>query len=272
MPQPTVTQRVRTFLAEEGVRLEPWTTLDDTYARLYALLDERRDDPEFWTPLGKLLGELAAKAGSASAELLCRTEVERLTADLRRALPGRRASGEIRPLADFTASLGAPVLCAFLLLGLAAAAGCSGSGAASAGSTATERSIPAPAAQDASPPKESPPPVPTTWFDGCTLSQECVLWRSIDRAALGDEDKRALCSCFSSLDSIWTSRLTALFRDGRPAEIAKALEEMVACCGAEDKVTDKACADVSRLQRTVLKRMTPPAEVGAPLYKGVCFG
>jgi hypothetical protein len=288
MLQPTVTQRVRAFLDAEGARLAPWATLDDTYARLYALLAERRDDPGFWAPLGKLMGALAAEAAATSsasvAELLGRAEIERLTAELRRALPGRSPDGAIRPLAEFTAALAAPALCAFLLLGLAAAAaGCTGIEEASAGPAPPPREIPAvvpPAGEPAPPAQLSPPDekaapeaaaADAAWFDGCALPEKGLLWRSIDRAALGAEDKRALCDCFSALDRRWTNRLTYLFRNGKPTEIAKALEEMVACCAAEDKAADAACGKVAKTHAAVQERTSSVQVVGHALYKGVCF-
>jgi hypothetical protein len=98
-----------------------------------------------------------------------------------------------------------------------------------------------------------------------------VLRRSIARAALADADKRALCGCFAQLDKRWTSRLTYLFRNGKPAEIAKALEEMVACCAAEDRAADAACRDVNRIHGKVQERAAMMS-MGGVLYKGVAFG
>jgi hypothetical protein len=279
MLQPTVTQRVRAFLIAEGVRLEPWTSLDETYARLYALLAARRDDPAFWPPLGALLEDLAAEA--ADAELLTETEIEHLAADLRRALPGCGPKSDLAPLADFTAALGAPVLCGFLLLGLAASAGCSGSEEASAAPLPTPSPsaevVAAPAVEAALPAQVAPPAAPAAaavdakWFEGCALSQTGVLWRSIDRAALDDGDKRALCDCFTALDRRWTNRLTYLFRNAKPTEIAKALEEMVACCAADDRATDAACGEVAKTHSIVQQRNASTMVVGQALYKGVCF-
>jgi len=281
MLQPTVTQRVRTFLIAEGARLEPWTSLDETYARLYALLAARRDEPAFWPSLGALLEELSAEA-APFAELLTGTEIERLTADLRRALPGGGTRSGLAPLADFTAALGAPVLCGFLLLGLAAVAGCSGSdeaGAAPQEPPAASAAAPLAPVESAPPPQIAPPIAPavapappeTEWFDGCTLERKGVLWRSIDRAALGDADKRALCGCVVALDKRWTKRLSFLFRNARPTEIAKVLEEMVDCCAAEDMAADAACADVAKTHGNVQRRVASTMVVGGALYKGVCF-
>jgi len=286
MLQPTVTQRVRAFLAAEGAQLDPWTTLDETYARLYSLLAARRDDPGFWAPLERLLGEVAAEAamfaspsGAAPvAELLGRADIERLTADLKRALPAGREAASARSLADFTAALGAPVLCAFLLLGLAASAGCSTqqeAGTAPSPTPEASAAVAPPVIEPDSLPEAAAPAAPAlpgpAWFDGCSLGHKGVLWRSIDRAALGDDDKRSLCACFAELDGRWTNRLSFLFRNGRPAEIAKALEAMVDCCAAEDKAANRTCADVTKTHAAVQQRNAIGVGFGAALYKGVCF-
>ncbi len=275
MLHPTVTQRVRTFLDAEGVRLAPWTTLDETYGRLYGLLAARRDEQAFWPSLGALLASLqddvAGEAKALSvAELLGRDEIERLVADLRRALPGD--GHERGPVIDFTASLAAPALCGFLLLGLAASAGCSTPNA-NDGNAAPPPAAPPPAAVVApiAPLPAKPKPVDAAWFDGCALDHRGTLWRHIDRAALGDAEKRALCDCFDDLDARWTGRLSFLFRNARPAEVAKVLEEMVACCEAEDKAADASCRDVGKTETAVRRRLAP-VEMGGVLYKGVAFG
>jgi hypothetical protein len=127
---PTITQRVRTFLAGQGAELRPWSGLQETYDQLYGLLRQRRQDPEFWLPLKGLLREVVASAAdsqrqgpasSVHAELLASWKVDELVDELRDALPDDATSAR----ADFTRSLSTAVLGGFLLLGLAAA-GCSG--------------------------------------------------------------------------------------------------------------------------------------------------
>jgi hypothetical protein len=127
---PTITQRVRTFLADQGAELRPWSGLQETYDELYVLLRQRRRDPEFWQPLKGLLQEVVASAadsqrrgqgGSAQAELLASWRVDELLDELRDAVPDDASSAR----ADFTRSLSTAVLGGFLLLGLAAA-GCGG--------------------------------------------------------------------------------------------------------------------------------------------------
>jgi hypothetical protein len=124
---PTVTQRVRAFLADQGAELRPWSGLQETYDQLYGLLRKRRQDPEFWAPLKGLLREVVASAAdsqmasTAHAELLASWKVDELVDELRDALPADASSART----DFTRSLSTAVLGGFLLLGLAAA-GCGG--------------------------------------------------------------------------------------------------------------------------------------------------
>ncbi len=125
---PTITQRVRSFLAEQGADLRPWSGLQETYDELYGLLRRRQKDPEFWQPLKGLLKEVVASAAdsqkrgpvtTAPGELLGSWQVDELVDDLRNALPEDAVSAR----SDFTRTLSAAVLGGFLLLGLAAA-GC----------------------------------------------------------------------------------------------------------------------------------------------------
>jgi hypothetical protein len=134
---PTITQKVRTFLAEQGGALRPWTGLQETYDELYALLRRRRSTPEFWPPLKGLLQEVIDNAAasqrrglrsSAEAELLASWQVDELVNELRDALPVD-ASGSWSTRTDFTRRLSSAVLGGFLLLGLAAAGCGSDSGA-----------------------------------------------------------------------------------------------------------------------------------------------
>jgi hypothetical protein len=283
MLEPTVTQRVRAFLETEGVQLAPWTTLDETYGRLYELLTARRGDPAFWPSLGELIGELVADAkgedGSPPlAELLHVAEIDRLVVDLERALPGK-GQGRAK-LTDFTASLALPALCGFLLLGLAAASGCSDSKGAVRAVPLPPTTPHAPLVLDTAKPaavdvdagvKGEEPHVDAAWFDGCALQKKSVLWRHIDRAELDDKDKEALCDCFAGLDKRWIGRLSYLFCNARPTEVAKVLEEMVACCEAEDRAADASCRDVAKIRNAVERRASVVQFVGAPMYKGVCF-
>jgi hypothetical protein len=118
---PTITQRVRFFLAGQGATLRPWTGLQETYDELYALLRRRRSDPEFWQPLKGLLQEVIDNAADSQrrdqAELLTSWKVDELVDKLRDALPADAIS---TGRSDFTRTLSTAVLGGFLLLGLAA--------------------------------------------------------------------------------------------------------------------------------------------------------
>ncbi len=128
---PTITQRVRSFLSQQGAALRPWTGLQETYDELYALLSRRRGDSEFWRPLKVLLQEVVDSAAdsqrrgrpiSRDAELLASWQVDALVDELREALP-MGANGGWCTRTEFTRGLSSAVLGGFLLLGLAAA-GC----------------------------------------------------------------------------------------------------------------------------------------------------
>jgi hypothetical protein len=140
---PTVTQRVRRFLADQGAALRPWTGLQETYDELYSLLRRRRNDPEFWQPLKGLLqgvidsavdAQGGVRRASAQAELLTSWKVDDLVDELRDALPpDANGAGPVRT--DFTRRLSTAVLGGFLLLGLAAAGCGNDSTASGAGGT-----------------------------------------------------------------------------------------------------------------------------------------
>ncbi len=128
----TITHRVRTFLAREGVAVEPWTGLGETYGELYELLQQRRDDPSFWPPLEALLRaviehatdpDTTVRLAAPEAELLTSQDVDELVQALRDALPTTDAEATSLPLAAFTQQLSPAVLGGFLLFGFVAA-GC----------------------------------------------------------------------------------------------------------------------------------------------------
>jgi hypothetical protein len=124
----TVTHRVRTFLRTQGVDMRPWSGLDETYAGLYDLLREKRDDPDFWEPLSELLESVLAGASDAArrnlptpaAELLESWDIDILVRDLRAALQRPSAPSVV----GFASRLPQAAMGAFLVLGLVAAGGC----------------------------------------------------------------------------------------------------------------------------------------------------
>jgi hypothetical protein len=234
---PTVTHRVRSFLASHGVLLKPWSGLDETYAELYALLRRRRSDPSFWQPVADLIRsivECAAEPGSGrlpapDAELLASWDIDRLVAGLREALP---ASGEPcgpDSLKRFTSRLSAPVLGGFLLLGLVAS-GCYSSTQARGDAATDAVADPRDAAEAGEPDAVDIPPEVPWWAEGCTLDRSSVLFRTLLESSIEEYSKQHMCTCFSQLNASWNDGLTELFETGTPEQIAFALEEMIECC------------------------------------------
>ena len=126
--QPTVTQRVRSFLTRSAVDVRPWAGLAATYEALYALFRQRREDPAFWGSLTDLMHEIVdgvveaqepGRLPAPQAELLSSWDVDELVHKLRTALgeaedDGSRGSG--RPAwSVFSARLSPAVLGGFLL-------------------------------------------------------------------------------------------------------------------------------------------------------------
>ena len=247
--RPTTTQRVRAFLEGNGVRLRPWSGLDDVYAELHRLLRARRYDAGFWPPLRRLLGDLIADAAdlegprrlpAAGAELLRSWDVEALVRDLRAALPDAR-DGE-PALRGFFARLTAPALSGFLLLGLGAA-GCGDGGGDDDTDTGadTDTDADTDTASDADSDSDSDADsdgdggeecAPS--MDACDLDHGSILWTAInDATAISDQDKLCLCSCFAALDESWTTGLTAMFESATAEQTAAYLEGMIYCCETE---------------------------------------
>ena len=245
---PTVTHRVRSFLASQGVFLKPWTGLDETYAELYALLMRRKNDPSFWGPVAELIQSIVACAvepGSGrlpapDAELLASWDIDRLVIDLREALPASGEPSGPDTLERFTRRLPAPVLGGFLLLGLVAS-GCYDS-SQHAGDASTDPDVEAALdARDAveadrtdppdirPDPMDIPPEVPW-WAEGCTLDRSGVLFTTLLRSDLDGYSKQTLCTCFTHLNASWSDGLAELFETGTPEQVAFALEEMLECC------------------------------------------
>jgi hypothetical protein len=253
---PTVTQRVRFFLGQQGAALRPWTGLQDTYDELYALLRRRRSDPEFWQPLKGLLREVVDSAAASqrrgrqasnAAELLQSWQVDELVDELRDAMP-RDAGAAEAARTDFTRTLSSAVLGGFLLLGLAAA-GCSGDpdgnaivgtggsvgfGGQSSGGTGAGGVVSSGGSDgavdvsqsglDGSGPKRDGPTA------ACIQGIKPELDRAIGEANLTENDKSLLCACFSALSTEWTTSLTQLFASGTPEEISTMLSGLVGCC------------------------------------------
>jgi hypothetical protein len=216
--RPTTTQRVRGFLAEQGLAPAPWSTLDETYAALYRLLRTRAYDNGFWKPLARLIGDIVADAadgrrrtGVQGAELLRSWDVEELVRDMRRSLPSPwEGAPSVR---RFAASLAAPALGGFLLFGLAAA-GCDEADEAECGG-------------DAGP----------AWTQGCSLDCGTELFGAIeDNETLTTDEKSGLCGCLTEEPADTQSWLSSLFEDCDPEAIASALEDLVAQCESQGAI------------------------------------
>jgi hypothetical protein len=251
---PTITQRVRTFLAGQGAALRPWTGLEETYDEFYALLRRRRNDPEFWRPLKGLLRDVVESAVdsqksrrplTAHRELLSAWKVDELVDELRDALlAGGNSAGPARR--DFTRRLSSAVLGGFLLLGLAAA----GCGNDSNPDLATEAGVAA----------------------ACTSTVATELDQAIGESSLSASVKSDLCQCFASLSTSWTTSLTQLFATGTPEEISNMLENLTACCQPTGIMTrDGLNAGPTSTDLQYVKNGPGYMICAVPVYKGVSF-
>lgn len=243
--RPTVTQQVRRFLAAQGIRLRPWANLDETYAALFRLLRQRRDDPSFWGPLETLLVKIVDLAlrpdgkrrlPAPQAELLESWDIAELVRELRRALPTDDKAPTESAFKRFTTGLTIPVLGGFLLLGMAAS-GCHRMGSSTDidddedddGNSDTDTDVDADSDVDSDTDIESDTDT-DTWYENCELSPDSVLWTTIDESDHDSFEKETLCDCFATLNTSWSAGLTELFENGTADEIAAALMEMYECC------------------------------------------
>lgn len=270
--QPTITQQVRAFLADQDVDLAPWSGLDETYGELYALLNRRKEDATFWPGVELLLNRImrgALDPGSPDrlpapqAELLASWDVESLTAELRAALPGGAVDPAPSTLHSFTSRISAAVMGGFLLLGLAAASGCSDD----TDSPAMDTGLPLDAGADRAPPVPDAPIFPDTgpWFAKCNLAKSSVLYQAIESSAISEPAKASLCGCFEALNKSWADGLTQLFQTGTAKEIADALKHMITCCGGKKSELN---SDYAQVKGDFLKSRLCK---GVPIYKGVSF-
>jgi hypothetical protein len=277
-----ITSQVRGFLADQGVRVEPWSGLEETYERLYDLLEDRADDQRFWISLEPFVEGIAGsvrgngdsgvtRLPAPGAELLSSRDAGRLIAELRGALRSARGERASAGLGRFLARLEAPALAAFVLLALAAVAGCSETEVAAA---ETARSPVVEAAEVEAPAARSPepdtgaevePPPPEPWDTRCSLERDDQLFAVLERSSLEDSERQVLCDCFTAMNERWDRGLTRLFKRGNPERIAKTLERLVECCEGGAGELDKSCKDV---KRRFVKRSITQAHA---LYKGVAF-
>jgi hypothetical protein len=201
--RPTVTQRLRTFLDDEGKKVVAWTTIDQVLDALWATLHARRDDPGFWRRFESLIEDLRVDAARdsagglahPSAELLSGARICDLLHELRGALPstsGRPEPGSIRRTLP---RLSAPLAAVLVLLGGLA---CKRSATTSTPDTAIQPAPPAPALQS-----------------------------YVDQSTLDAAKKSDLTTCLPGLSPERRDGLVVLFRNAEPAVIARALEAML---------------------------------------------
>ena len=298
---PTVTQRVRRFLAEQGAALRPWTGLRETYDELYSLLRQRRNAPEFWQPLKGLLRDVIESAvasqsrgrrASAQAELLTSWKVDELVDELRDALPAD-ANDAWPARTDFTRKLSSAVLGGFLLLGLAASgctsnstAGGTGGAGGSGGSggqitTVTDAASGGGAggsggAGGAGGAVMDAGGGDTTRVDGaaaaCTQNVTTELDHAIGGSRLTADQKGSFCQCFSALSTSWITSLTQLFATGTPEQISKMLLGLTGCCQANGMQTVRGLnADPTSSDLQSIQSGSAYSICAVPIYKGVSF-
>src|SRR5664279_3537135 len=290
-----IANKIHAFFATRSESNRP--TRKPTYNDVFDLLRQRRDDPDFWTPLTEMLRELVRDAAAAEAatwhsipqlKLLATWDADELAQRLRKALPqvvDGAASDSRSPkssYATFVSEMSPGVLSAFLLLGLAA--GCdsspnSGVSLRDAGGTGGSTFVLNPTGgsnsvggaeacnagtQDggthivADPSDAGLPPC-------CTTSSASSLWNTISESTLDDQAKRALFTCFEKLKSSWCDGLVALFKTGTPQQIAAELEGLLQCCDTGSPIFD------SRYTADLQSRIIEGCYSQVILYKGVSF-
>jgi len=233
----------------QGVELQPWSGLDETYEQFYRLLRERRDDPALWEPLGGLLGEILYRrqrpqgAGlplAPRSELLSQAEIDGVIRGMREALPGNDAPLDMAEVRRYAAGLPSAALGGFLALGLAAT-GCD-------------------------------------WSENCQLQENSTVWVAVDDSELTYNERRAMCGCGDNLREDWDAGLTELFEVADDEQIAAVLEELVECCQHNEWVLEEPYdygIEVQLVEQSLCytpeREPPPPPGVGQPMYKGVAF-
>ncbi len=270
--RPTTTQQVRIFLATQGVELEPWSGLDETYGELYALLNERRDDETFWEPLTQLLRELVDQAvdgerrlPAPDAEILASWDIDGLVRDLRKALPGDESPKDLSSLTRFAAGLQAAVLGGFLVLGMAAA-GCTTDDPATPDSGNDADQVGAPDGDaDGDADGDSDADGDADGEFECDLENSTVLGDILEESEIPNASKQELCRCFAALNESWVGGLEALFATEDADQIAWTLGAIAECCAydSDDLDSDFEDAEEAFLAGDLCR--------GVPIYRGVSF-
>ena len=218
-PQPrarTSLQQVRSFLVEQDAAPPAWSSGAAALEALYALLRERRDDPQFWTALEALLVRLEDGQRRpdlvAGAETLDGPSMGELLEALRDALPPRpEASDGVR---SWASGLGGRALAAFLLLGTAV--GC---------------------------PPVRPASTDCVDADGLGLSEPsrevlCELVDIVEASSVSDATQDELIDCLRGITSSRREELLSTFRDLSGDALADALEDFALSDECEEAIGD----------------------------------
>jgi len=269
-------QRLRRFLADNGMPQRPWTGASEVLGELEALLAARAEDPAFWVPLKKLLTALQAHARSLDcpylpcpeAEILKAACLDDVIADLQAALPGR---AEDQPHLALT-RLAAPALCCVLLMAMAA--GCKDRPShQSLGPP--PRPSPSPQAQQpkAEPPLEAGPEGVPEMVEVTPDVQE-ILARSVEDyvqdSNLRGLTKRRFLDCLAGFSSTEREDLVRLFQEKTPRQIARHLTAMAR---SERCRKDEPVEPVPKYKGVSFPGGLRPGKPGesVPMYKGVSF-
>jgi len=296
-------QRVRSFLIDGGAA--PSQHLSRNYDQIFALLQRKRQDDEFWTPLTELLRDLVESVvqgkgaevnARPEARLLALWDVNELAKWLRLALPHAdeqvSAEAELSPQsrwAQLTQGLSPNALGLLLLLSLAASACDSApemkAGIGAGGTTASSStsytggqhagglgsSIGGHSSNTGGTSGACTGTSHVTSDAGYALPPNCCastasdLWNAIDESSLQEGDKETLYACLVNLNANWCDGLVEIFKTATSTDIAKYLSQMLSCCN-QGKGSSLS-GDFATKSETLLSGLLCPV----PIYKGVTF-
>lgn len=127
----TVTQKLRIFLARSGQAVAPWSSIEEVMDRLYALLYDRREHEGVWRELAALLDSIQSETHgmlpAPDAEILSRSRVDALVAELRRAVRASVEAPAAGAMRRFALGKSASVLACIALLATGFSLGCGSS-------------------------------------------------------------------------------------------------------------------------------------------------
>jgi hypothetical protein len=277
----TVTQKLRLFLARSGQAVAPWSSVDEVMDRLYGLLYQRREQAGLWQDLAALLDSIQDDArgvlAAPDAEILSKSRVDELVADLRRAMRASIEAPAAGAMRRFSIGKSASVLACIALLAAGFSLGCSSSSnspAADSGADAAIVTSPdasrtpdtaasptpdtAPSVTPDTAPSLTPDTAPSPTPDTAPVASPDVAVSPTPDAARGDTRDAAASPADAadatddgSADSTSGDALIDLFRDGTPDQIADKLEASIDT--QRDRQPDR------------------PPDMPMVIYKGVTF-